>query len=160
MPMKRENYSDDWEQISYRIRLRANDRCEQCGVHNGELIHRRKGDLDKYVTHLDWQLLPDWAQAKYQRPIRVVLTVAHLDNDTANNGESNLKALCQLHHLRLDAVFHAQNAKTTRAAKKQAEIENNGQMALFSTDDTCSAGNHAQITVFSRNRGSSQDGQS
>lgn len=52
----------------------------------------------------------------------VVLTVAHLDHDPANNGESgnrpNLKALCQRCHLNHDRATHLRNAHKTRRARK------------------------------------------
>ncbi len=50
--------------------------------------------------------------------IRIVLTVMHLDHDTTNNTEANLKAACQKCHLSYDAKHHAQNAAKTRARKK------------------------------------------
>lgn len=52
-----------------------------------------------------------------ERATVIVLTVAHLDHDTANNSDENLAALCQRCHLRHDAKHHAQNAAKTRAAK-------------------------------------------
>jgi len=45
---------------------------------------------------------------------KVVLTIAHLDHDITNNDYANLKALCQFHHLRYDAVHH----KETRRKNK------------------------------------------
>lgn len=133
MPIKDPSaYPDDWEDISDGIRARAHDRCEQCGVENGALIHRLKSDLGQYVTAREYQRLPESKQAYYRsQVIRVVLTVAHLDNDTANNRGDNLRCLCQLHHLRLDASFHAQNAAKTRAAKKRQQALDNGQQELF-----------------------------
>jgi hypothetical protein len=52
-----------------------------------------------------------------ERAIRVVLTVAHLDHDPAHNDDANLRAWCQLHHLRYDAALHARNAAETRRRK-------------------------------------------
>lgn len=40
------------------------------------------------------------------KPKRVVLTIAHLDQDTHNNDEANLKALCQQCHLAHDRPFN------------------------------------------------------
>lgn len=136
MPVKDKSvYAEDWEQISYRIRLRANDKCEECGVSNGELIHRCKEDLEQYVTALEYKRLPAWKQGYYRAAaIRVVLTCAHLDNDVINNRGDNLKALCQLHHLRHDAAYHAQNAKKTRQAKGAAQIAQSGQLGLFDAE--------------------------
>jgi len=90
MPMKRENYPDNWEEISLRIRKeRALDRCEctgQCGLHEGRCD----------------------AQNKEPHPgtgSTVVLTVAHLDQNTNNNDESNLCAMCQRCHLTYDRKY-------------------------------------------------------
>lgn len=93
MPMRRERYPDDWDEISRRIRFdRAQGRCEWpgCGGVNGE-PHPVTGSV-------------------------VVLTVAHVDQDTSNNEDANLRAWCQMHHLRWDANQHSRNAAITRSA--------------------------------------------
>ncbi len=46
MPFKKELYAKDWKQISLRIRERAGQQCEWCGVANGAI-----GARDKYG---DW----------------------------------------------------------------------------------------------------------
>ena len=58
-----------------------------------------------------------------ERAIVIVLTVAHLDHNPANNDPSNLAALCQRCHLRHDAAQHAASARHTRDRKR-------GQMTL------------------------------
>jgi len=88
MPMKRELYPDNWEEISHRIRFeRAGNRCEWCGAANG-----------------------------FPSPVtgsKVVLTVAHLGiakpdgtpgdkEDKQDCREENLAALCQRCHLNYD----------------------------------------------------------
>lgn len=45
-------------------------------------------------------------------PVRVVLTVAHLDHTPENCARENLLALCQFCHLRLDAEQHAKTRRT------------------------------------------------
>ncbi|NJL72858.1 MAG: hypothetical protein HC888_15545 [Candidatus Competibacteraceae bacterium] len=54
------------------------------------------------------------------RPVKVVLTVAHLDHDPSHADPARLKALCQRCHLVLDAPLHAANARRTRQARKAA----------------------------------------
>lgn len=72
-------YPDNWEDISLRIRKeRANDKCEWCGAVNAE-PHPVTGS-------------------------RVILTVAHLDQNRSNNDDSNLAALCQKCHLGHDRI--------------------------------------------------------
>lgn len=77
MPMDRTKYPKNWNEISRRIRFeRAGNHCENCGAENHQ-PHPVTGS-------------------------KVILTVAHLDRDTTNNDDSNLKALCQRCHLNYD----------------------------------------------------------
>jgi heterodisulfide reductase subunit B len=70
-------YPENWDEISARIRFeRAANRCENCGVEN-YAINPKTGK-------------------------KVILTVAHINHDTTDNREENLKALCQYCHLNLD----------------------------------------------------------
>ena len=77
MPIDKSKYPPDWAAISSRIRFnRARNCCELCGAEN-------------YKKH----------------PVtnsKVVLAVAHLNRDTTDNSEENLKALCQFCHLAHD----------------------------------------------------------
>jgi len=100
MPISREKrslYPADWKAISLDVRERAGWMCE---------------GSPRY---------PACRAAAYQpHPVtgsRVILTVAHLDNDPANSDPANLKAWCQRCHLTYDAAFHAGNAARTRCAK-------------------------------------------
>lgn len=65
----------------------------------------------------------------------VVLTVAHLDQDPANMDESNLRALCQRCHNRLDASTRALNASRTRGKKRVTEEREAGQEVLFESEE-------------------------
>jgi hypothetical protein len=59
---------------------------------------------------------------------KIVITIAHMDHDETNNDYSNLKALCQLHHLRHDKEQHQANARVTRDKKRGLQdIFNNQQ---------------------------------
>jgi len=75
------------------------------------------------------------------RPVRIVLTVAHLGTPFADGApgdthnkmdvrDENLAALCQACHLRYDIKEHVQNAARTRRARKIAA----GQIE-FALDD-------------------------
>ena len=124
MPIKAENrakYSQEWPLISRLIRKhRAGDQCEcrgECGIDHG-------AESDE-----NWDsrwLLRCPATNRARHPItgsKVVLTVAHLDQDPTNNRESNLKALCQRCHFALDAKpSRAKAAKTRRARKAVREL--------------------------------------
>ena len=94
MPIKPENksrYPKNWKEIRQQILLRANNKCEFCGIEN--YLKRENGAV-------------------------VVLTIAHLDHQPENCNPDNLRALCQRCHLSYDAKHHAQTAQQTRAMKK------------------------------------------
>lgn len=130
MPIKPENrarYPNNWQEIRTAILERANNCCEQCRVKNGSLIQRGfwkdRGTFrceDGAVRNEDngW-----WLGCAHESDYcgewkRIVLTVAHLDHIPEHCDPSNLKALCQLHHLRYDAKHHAETARQTRHARK------------------------------------------
>src|SRR5713101_8131444 len=92
MPMQRALYPKNWEAIVAAVRQRSGNRCEMCGVRNGEL-HPVTGS-------------------------RVVLTTAHYPDPTPMNCDlSNLLHLCQRDHLRLDAQHHADSRRRTQARR-------------------------------------------
>ncbi len=69
-------------------------------------------ELDESALHAG---LPDIDGYK---PIRIVLTIAHLDHDPRNNDPENLRALCQRCHNRHDAAHRAANRRRTIMRKK------------------------------------------
>ena len=94
MPIRAENrhrYPDNWAAISRRIRFeRAKGRCEctgECGRHK---------DIRCEAQHLCFH--PETFS-------QVILTVAHLDQQPENCDDSNLKAMCQRCHNRLDGPY-------------------------------------------------------
>ena len=101
MPIRKELralYPPDWPERSRYIRhVRANNCCEWCHAHNHK-PHPVTGS-------------------------RVVLTVAHLDHNPANNHPRNLAALCQRCHNTYDAPKRHGNRKRRAAAAV-------GQLAL------------------------------
>lgn len=106
---ERARYPKDWKQISARIRIRAEGRCEcqgECGLHQPNPLPRRCEERHGELAR--------WAKGT------VVLTVAHLGDPSPENcAADNLKAMCQRCHLRYDMPHHQQNAAQTRRAKKQ-----------------------------------------
>jgi hypothetical protein len=116
MPIDYSKYPKNWKAISLRIRKRSGGQCEctgECGLHRTNPGPRRCEERNGEPAK--------WAKGK------VVLTVAHLDNDASRNDDDNLKAMCQRCHLRYDAKLHAKNAAKTREAKKNL---NHLQLAL------------------------------
>lgn len=117
MPIKPENkklYPANWNEIRALVLELADNQCEFCGVENYAIgyrdddgnFHKLPG-LESEIHALDGK-----------KPLRIVLTVAHLDHNPANNDRSNLRALCQKCHLSYDAKHHAVNARKTRLKKK------------------------------------------
>lgn len=133
MPIKPENkalYPANWPEIRQSICVRAKWRCEQCGLPNGALIHRKtdggyrwpsQQEMDMYHSELRSYHSRQQA-AKIMGLTRIVLTVAHLDHNPANCADDNLRALCQYCHLTYDAAHHAQTARATRRCKHTLEL--------------------------------------
>lgn len=128
MPIRAENrarYPADWPQISRRIRDRAGNRCEFCTVPNGAMIRRAvaegvpvwrlAGDsaYENGRSAIDGAEVPDSMEDEcaYGPPVRVILTVAHLDHQPENCADDNLRALCQRCHNTLDAPMRRAGIK-------------------------------------------------
>lgn len=122
-PSERARYPPDWADIRARILKRADGRCEflcadgsRCDAPDLELIFRYKNNPEKWRTPNGndcGETDPDC------RGVKVVLTVAHLNHQPEDCSDENLKAGCQLHHLRYDAKHHQTNAAWTRRAQKK-----------------------------------------
>lgn len=91
MPIRPENrnrYPKDWKFIRERILLRADNKCEFCGVPDRS-NHPKTGSL-------------------------VILTIMHLDHVPENCDPENLKAACQKCHNSYDAPMRAKGIKERR----------------------------------------------
>lgn len=120
MPIRAENrarYPSNWREISATIRERANHRCEQCGVPNHERGWRdRDGSWNPIKVgplkeaHGPTTKPPFYIQTSEGRTIKIieiVLTCAHIDHQPENCDPTNLLALCQRCHLRMDVTVAA-----------------------------------------------------
>ena len=136
MPIREENkarYPDDWKHISQSIRDVAGNVCQACGVENGRLIYRGSHELRPAWRYADDSVFmpsrcsfdgsdipgttwDDFDKAKGE-PVRVVLTVAHLDHQPENCDPSNLRAWCQRCHNAYDAPMRARGVADRRKAK-------------------------------------------
>lgn len=90
MPMERERYPDNWDEIALAKKNSTDWKCEVCGMQC-----RRPGE--KFDTH------------------KRTLTVAHLNHQPEDCRPENLMAMCAGCHLRYDAKHHAE----TRARKRK-----------------------------------------
>ena len=141
LPENKARYPSDWKAISLRIRHeRAENMCEctgQCGddhelnsnpaarccAPNGAWVSRFSDRPGGFYTMRWWTPGEGWPEDG-QRPIKIVLTVAHLDHTPENCGDANLLAMCQRCHLRYDREHHAETRRSRRDAKS-------GQQGMF-----------------------------
>ena len=107
-------YPANWKEIVKQVKDRANGKCEFCGLENYSVGFRVKDIFFKIENSMQGETDTLDFESEGYKPIKIVLTVAHLDHDPQNNDFSNLKALCQQCHLRLDVEQH----KQTRAKNK------------------------------------------
>lgn len=106
MPIKPENrkrYPSNWKDIRNKILKRANNRCEFCGVENHSYVPKAGTE--------NWE---------FPEPVKVVLTIAHLDHTPENCDPENLRALCQKCHNRYDAEHRRATRSHTRALKDKS----------------------------------------
>lgn len=133
MPMKIEDYPNDWRQISQSIRFgRAGGVCEEpgCGARHGSIVYRDKAGRAHEVTGTGEAEMLDGI-----RTTKIILTTAHTCTCLPLCGDpSHLLALCQLHHLRRDVRQHAR----TRAANRRARQASGGQGFLIPDIDSTS----------------------
>lgn len=110
-------YPDNWNAIALEVKNHANWQYQGCG----KQCRRTGQSLADFIAANPQ--LPKDVQAK---PIRYVLTVAHLDHTPSNCDRSNLKALCSVCHLRYDAQHHV----NSRRVNKRKQLEESGQLTL------------------------------
>lgn len=129
MPIRPENMakypggsikSPEWLAIRERIRQRAGDCCEECGIVNhavgvrllsGEFIAVRIAKLGSRISHY---IDGVWVSGKV---IQIVCTVAHFDGKLDDHSDENLRFWCQRCHNRHDARSRQENATITRHEK-------------------------------------------
>lgn len=128
MPIKAENkarYPKDWKFIRAAVLLRANHMCERCGAPNGATVMRF--DAMPVVWALATLLAAELERNgldldAWRDPIKIVLTIAHLDHVPEHCEMSNLLALCQKCHLDHDRPHHQREAAKTRRARKGRDL--------------------------------------
>jgi hypothetical protein len=131
MPIDYKLYPSNWKtEIRPAILSRANNCCEFCNIKNYSKGFRNKEgrfyssefiieELEKTGMDMFSEELSHCVQKNGKvKPIKIVLTVAHLDHNILNNEPSNLKALCQKCHLNYDIDYHKKNISETLKKKK------------------------------------------
>lgn len=124
MPIDCSKYSPDWPAISRRIRARAGQKCERCRAPNGQRIARSGGASAATYMLEDGEVFDANNGRSLGRArgsefdaksfVTIVITVAHLDQDTRNDADDNLAALCQRCHLNHDRAHNLAKARATR----------------------------------------------
>ncbi len=137
MPIRPENklrYPPEWPEISARIRKRAGNKCEECGVPNYECGGRdpdggwhKSRPIGEKLLRLEWPQPGDYALCKgwpkRLRIVRIVLTVAHLNHQPEDCRDENLRCWCQRCHNRYDAAHRRAGTKArARAAAAIADM--------------------------------------
>lgn len=134
MPIKPENkskYPDNWKEIRERIRERAGNKCEWCGVANHAIGYRERDGSFRNLTAIEWDMIHSRIKyggsnltesIKHFGFVKIVCTVAHLDHDPTNNDPGNLAFLCQKCHNNYDRKHRNQ---TIRESKLTGQIEIN-----------------------------------
>ncbi len=121
MPIRREKYPKNWPDLSRAARTRAGWRCEWCQAPHGAVIKRKvtaeMRDWAEVISLIETDG-KEWGTAKmpvarlrFHGLVKIVLTTAHLDRNTANNEPENLVALCQRCHLNYDRAAQHQPAR-------------------------------------------------
>ena len=116
MPINYSKYPPNWKtEVVPSILERANNCCEECGLENYSIVYsvmiygekrkewvKEEKDARRLARRSGWKVPTD---PPIVRPVKVILTIAHLDHDEENweGKDDRLKALCQLHHLQYDA---------------------------------------------------------
>lgn len=134
MPIKLENkklYPANWPEIRERIRQRADNRCEKCGVYNHAVGYRddqgffKRDDGNIYHFQAGYGAFP-YSEAKEiasflndeeeddVKWIVIVCTVAHLDHNPENNSDDNLAFLCQKCHNNYDRPHRNQTIRNNK----------------------------------------------
>jgi len=116
---KRHYYKGDWPRISREIREREGYCCKFCGVADkAEGWRDSKGAFHRF----DGEDMEDTSWRFYMSGggdlIKIMLTVAHLDQDPSNNDPDNLAALCQRCHLNHDRPYNIKKRKQTMRKRK------------------------------------------
>lgn len=116
MPIDYKKYPPNWlNEIRPRIMNRANNCCENCTLQHNQTVYSIKLCVKDVSGRYKQKIL--WFRSEHDaireasdylppKKVKVVLTIAHLDHDETNHDvkDERLKALCQICHLRYDAI--------------------------------------------------------
>ena len=114
MPIRKENklrYPKNWKtDVRPRIMARAMHNghacCEHCLAPNHMWVERTNGFADS------------WRISMEGKGVRIVLTIAHMNDVIEDCSDENLRALCQLCHNRYDQPKRQEGMRLRRIAER------------------------------------------
>jgi hypothetical protein len=118
MPLDPTRYRLDWDDFSHSLKCAADWTFQQCGK-----ACRQKGEAVETFANRLFQPKSATCLEAVQHPQKYCLTVAHLDQNPANDSTDNLLALCTPCHLNYDRPCLVSNAYAKR--------ERGGQLILL-----------------------------
>jgi hypothetical protein len=116
LPIKPENkakYPPNWKQIRERIKVRAGNCCERCGLGNHLIGYRVEGVFRRLMGVKPGTIL-DLETGRRVKVFRVVCTVAHLNYLLDDHRDEVLAFFCQRCHLHHDAPQHAESRRKNK----------------------------------------------
>lgn len=126
MPMKRELYPDNWPEVAEQVRMRAEDKCEICGVENYSPIVRlpdgSRVEHDGRRYDAEGKPLPTAPKTMMDqgRHIDVRCAAAHWDDhNPANCDIEVIRWACNQCHNRHDMAMRAKNISATKRKKRK-----------------------------------------
>jgi hypothetical protein len=130
MPIDYKKYPANWKtEIRPAILEREGHRCKFCKVPNYWPIIRGEWNGEAVWQDIDGEMhsaaTGEYLGSTYvgdvhstNLPVKVVLTIAHLNHNIADNRPENLAALCQKCHNTHDLEYRKANRKATLNKKK------------------------------------------
>lgn len=132
MPIDYSKYPENWlTEIRPTILTRDNNQCKHCDVKNHAIIKRHDFGGYRYLFSGEYSHISELVRRGYNRTqaikklgfTKIVLTIAHLNQDITDNSDLNLAALCQRCHLKHDREFN-------KNLKLQKQLQNQLKLAL------------------------------
>ncbi len=137
-PENRHHYGKAWKARRLEILARAENRCECTGEcdsdHNGRcdapnrvVVWRSSVAQHRWLRHECGaaclvEFCTEATTGARIKPVKIILTIAHLNHEAGDDRPENLKAMCQRCHLRLDRHQHAATAARTRAVRSPQTV--------------------------------------